>query len=214
MAPKKPQKKHVNLPVLPSQHPVRRQQEMGKATSAIVLPPCPGSFPRTKEVGKQKPAPQGKPSTLLPDSSCCKKALQEVWQLSAEQKQVEGQWQERRQQAKAELMSWEAWSAGKVEELPQALGTGGTWTPHPPAQLSRMEANKSCRKIKMALPAEKKAAASQLRRLQPETRPPAAGCRQKSKEGVSSTRCGRTAPHRTRHHREAGATEERRRSPS
>ncbi|XP_053940279.1 coiled-coil domain-containing protein 81-like [Cuculus canorus] len=120
-APKKLLKKRERfcLPVLPSQRPGMREQEMGKKTSAIVLPPCPGSSPRTKELGKQEAAPLGKPSTALPAAQCCKKALQEVWQLSAQHEQVKGPWKEWRQREEAEGVAWEAWSAGKVEEPPQ-----------------------------------------------------------------------------------------------
>lgn len=41
-----------------------------------VLPPCPGSFPRTKKAGRQEPSPLASPSTALPSSEGCKRELQ------------------------------------------------------------------------------------------------------------------------------------------
>ncbi|XP_074995025.1 uncharacterized protein LOC142076665 isoform X1 [Calonectris borealis] len=158
----------LSLPVLPSQGPGTRQQDMGKETSASVLPPCPGSSPRTKEAGRQEPAPPARPTAALPSSEGCRRALQEVWQLSAEWEQVKTGWQERRQQAQAEWAAWEAWSAGEDRQPPQALGTGGAWTPHPPAQPRGKEVNERWRKAENPLPAEEMAAAAQLKRLQPD----------------------------------------------
>ncbi|XP_054667266.1 uncharacterized protein LOC129200035 [Grus americana] len=158
----------LSLPVLPSQGPGTRQPDMEKKTSASVLPPCPGSSPKTKEAGRQEPFPPARPTAAIPSSEGCKRALQEVWQLSAEWEQVKTRWQERRQQAKAEWAAWEAWAAGEDRQPPQALGTGGPWIPHPPAQPRRKEVNERWRKAENPLPAEEMAAAAQLKRLQPE----------------------------------------------
>ncbi|KAM9250208.1 uncharacterized protein FYN16_014818 [Cariama cristata] len=49
----------------------------------------------------------------------------------------------------------------------QALGSGGTQTPHPPARPRRKEVNERWRKAENPLPAEETAAAAQLERLQP-----------------------------------------------
>ncbi|XP_054660855.1 uncharacterized protein LOC129196912 [Grus americana] len=158
----------LSLPVLPSQGPGTRQPDMEKKTSASVLPPCPGSSPKTKEAGRQEPFPPARPTAAIPSSEGCKRALQEVWQLSAEWEQVKTRWQERRQQAKAEWAAWEAWAAGEDRQPPQALGTGGPWIPHPPAQPRRKEVNERWRKAENPLPAEEMAAAAQLKRLQPD----------------------------------------------
>ncbi|XP_055565642.1 uncharacterized protein LOC114015429 isoform X1 [Falco cherrug] len=161
----------LSLPALPSQGPGTRQKDMGKKTSESVLPPCPGSSPRMKEAGKagrQEPASPAKPTSTLPSSDDCQRALQEVWQLSAEWEQVRPKWQVHLEQAKAEWAAWEAWSAGKDRQPPQALGTGGTWTPHPPAQPRREAVKERWRKAPTRLPAEQKTAATPLQRLQPD----------------------------------------------
>ncbi|KAM6033087.1 uncharacterized protein LJ206_001827 isoform 3-T3 [Theristicus caerulescens] len=113
------------FPGLPSQEPGPRQQDVGKKPSASVLPQCPGSSPRTKEAGRQEPAPPARRTAALPSSEGCKRAL-------------------------------------------QALGTGGTWTPHPPAQPRRKEVSERWRKAENPLPAEQMAAAAQQERLQPD----------------------------------------------
>ncbi|KAM6033077.1 coiled-coil domain-containing protein 81-like [Theristicus caerulescens] len=156
------------FPGLPSQELGPRQQDVGKKPSASVLPPCPGSSPRTKEAGRQEPAPPARRTAALLSSEGCKRALQEVWQLSAEWEQGKTHWQERRQQAQAEWALWEAWAAGEDRRPPQALGTGGTWTPHPPAQPRRKEVSERWRKAESPLPAERMAAAAQQKRLQPD----------------------------------------------
>ncbi|XP_064896804.1 uncharacterized protein LOC135576333 [Columba livia] len=157
-----------SLPVLPNQGPGAGQQDTGKKPSARVLPPRPGSSSRTKEAGRQEPAPPARPAAALPSSEACKRALQEVRQLSAEWERGKTRCQEQLQQAKAEWAAWEAWSAGEEQQLPQALGTGGPWTPHPPAQPRRKEPSKRWRKVEKPLPAEDVAAAAQLERLQPD----------------------------------------------
>ncbi|XP_074706943.1 uncharacterized protein LOC141934980 isoform X2 [Strix aluco] len=152
------------LPVLPTQGPGTRQQDTGKKPSASVLPPCPGSSPRTKETGRQGPASPDRSTAALPASEGCRRALQEVRQLSAEWEKGQNWWKEWREQAKAEWEAREAWSAGEHRQPPQALGS---WTPHPPAQPRRKEANKRWRQAENPLPAEQMtAAAAQLGRLQ------------------------------------------------
>ncbi|XP_074706944.1 uncharacterized protein LOC141934980 isoform X3 [Strix aluco] len=154
------------LPVLPTQGPGTRQQDTGKKPSASVLPPCPGSSPRTKETGRQGPASPDRSTAALPASEGCRRALQEVRQLSAEWEKGQNWWKEWREQAKAEWEAREAWSAGEHRQPPQALGS---WTPHPPAQPRRKEANKRWRQAENPLPAEQMtAAAAQLGRLQTE----------------------------------------------
>ncbi|XP_052634912.1 coiled-coil domain-containing protein 81-like [Harpia harpyja] len=112
-----------SLPALPNQGPGTRQQDTEKKPSASLLPPCPGSSPRTKEASRQEPAPPARPTAALPSSEGCKRALQEVWQLSAEWERVKTRWEERRQQAKAEWAAWEAWSAGEDRQPPQVRGS-------------------------------------------------------------------------------------------
>ncbi|KAM9250210.1 uncharacterized protein FYN16_014821 [Cariama cristata] len=157
----------LSLPMLPSQGSGTTQEDTGKKPSGSVLPPCPGSSPKMKETGRKEPAPPARPTAALPSSEGCKRALQEVWQLSAEWEQVKTRWQEQQQQAKAEWAVWEAWLAGEDRQLPQALGSGGTQTPHPPARPRRKEVNERWRKAENPLPAEETAAAAQLERLQP-----------------------------------------------
>ncbi|XP_063177884.1 coiled-coil domain-containing protein 81-like [Chroicocephalus ridibundus] len=65
-----------SLPVLPSQSPGRRQQDLGEKTSASVLPPCPGSPPRTKEAIRQEPAPAARPTAAIPSSEGFRRMLQ------------------------------------------------------------------------------------------------------------------------------------------
>ncbi|XP_055561643.1 uncharacterized protein LOC129735772 [Falco cherrug] len=72
-----------------------------------------------KEAGRQEPASPAKPTSTLPSSDDCQKALQEVWQLPAEWEQVRPKWQEQLEQAKAEWAAWGAWSAGKDRQQPQ-----------------------------------------------------------------------------------------------
>ncbi|XP_026719210.1 coiled-coil domain-containing protein 81-like isoform X2 [Athene cunicularia] len=148
------------LPVLPTQGPSTRQQDTGKKPSASVLPPCPGSSARTKETVRQGPVSPARPTAAPPSSEGCRRALQEVWQVSAEREKVPYWWKERRDQAKAELEAWEAWSAGEDQQPPQALGA---WTPHPPAQPRRKEVNKRWRQAENPLPEQRTAAAAQLR---------------------------------------------------
>ncbi|KAK2512420.1 hypothetical protein Q9233_016314 [Columba guinea] len=108
-----------SLPVLPNQGPGAGQQDTGKKPSARVLPPRPGSSSRTKEAGRQEPAPPARPAAALPSSEACKRALREVRQLSAEWERGKTRCQEQLQQAKAEWAAWEAWSAGEERQLPQ-----------------------------------------------------------------------------------------------
>ncbi|XP_049683096.1 uncharacterized protein LOC126049964 isoform X1 [Accipiter gentilis] len=157
-----------SLPALPNQGPGTRQQDTEKKPSASLLPPCPGSSPRTKEASRQKPAPPARPTAALPSSEGCRRALQEVWKLSAEWERVKTRWEERRQQAKAEWAAWEAWSAGEDQQPPQVLSTEGIRAPHPPAQPRRKEVGGRWRKAESPLPAEEMAAAAQLQRLQPD----------------------------------------------
>ncbi|XP_052634730.1 coiled-coil domain-containing protein 81-like [Harpia harpyja] len=65
-----------SLPALPNQGPGTRQQDTEKKPSASLLPPCPGSSPRTKEASRQEPAPPARPTAALPSSEGCKRALQ------------------------------------------------------------------------------------------------------------------------------------------
>ncbi|KAM6240753.1 coiled-coil domain-containing protein 81 [Porphyrio hochstetteri] len=152
----------LSLPVLPNQVPGPAQQDMEKKASARLLPPCPGSSPRTKGAGRQEP------SAALPSSEGCKRALKEVWQLSADWQQAKTRWQEQLEQAKAERAAWEAWSAGQDRRQSQALGTRGSWAPHPPAQPRRSELSELWRKDENPLPAEELTTAAQLERLQPD----------------------------------------------
>ncbi|XP_056182126.1 uncharacterized protein LOC130143467 [Falco biarmicus] len=112
-------RRKLSLAALPSQGPGTRQKDLGKKTSESALPPCPGSSPRMKEAGRQEPASPAKPTSTLPSSDDCQKALQEVWQLPAEWEQVRPKWQEQLEQAKAEWAAWGAWSAGKDRQQPQ-----------------------------------------------------------------------------------------------
>ncbi|XP_040436930.1 uncharacterized protein LOC121081762 [Falco naumanni] len=109
----------LSLPALPSQGPGTRQKDLGKKTSESALPPRPGGSPRMKEAGRQEPASPAKPTSTLPSSDDCQKALQEVWQLPAEWGQVRPKWQEQLEQAKAEWAAWGAWSAGKDRQQRQ-----------------------------------------------------------------------------------------------
>ncbi|XP_037234809.1 uncharacterized protein LOC119144062 [Falco rusticolus] len=112
-------RRKLSLAALPSQGPGTRQKDLGKKTSESALPPRPGSSPRMKEAGRQEPASPAKPTSTLPSSDDCQKALQEVWQLPAEWEQVRPKWQEQLEQAKAEWAAWGAWSAGKDRQQPQ-----------------------------------------------------------------------------------------------
>ncbi|XP_055565643.1 coiled-coil domain-containing protein 81-like isoform X2 [Falco cherrug] len=59
-------------------------------------------------------------------------------------------------------------SSDDCQRALQALGTGGTWTPHPPAQPRREAVKERWRKAPTRLPAEQKTAATPLQRLQPD----------------------------------------------
>ncbi|XP_069625777.1 uncharacterized protein [Haliaeetus albicilla] len=148
--------------------PAPRSHQLLLVSLCSLLPPCPGSSPRMKEASRQKPAPPARPTAALPSSEGCRRALQEVWKLSAEWERVKTRWEERRQQAKAEWAAWEAWSAGEDRQPPQVLGTEGIRAPHPPAQPRRKEVGGRWRKAENPLPAEEMAAAAQLQRLQPD----------------------------------------------
>ncbi|XP_037230766.1 coiled-coil domain-containing protein 81-like isoform X2 [Falco rusticolus] len=65
-------------------------------------------------------------------------------------------------------------SSDDCQRALQALGTGGTWTPHPPAQPRREAVKERWRKAPTRLPAEQKTAATPLQRLQPDRLSPRA----------------------------------------
>ncbi|XP_052647359.1 uncharacterized protein LOC128143766 [Harpia harpyja] len=159
------------LPVLPSWG--SRQQDVEKQPSVIVYPLRPGSSRRKKEAGRQEPAPPARPTSALPSSEACKRALQGVWELSEQWDEVEhlrSGYRDRVQKAQAEWATWEAWSAGEHRQPPKELSTSGLWAPHPPAQSGGKEDKedkKRWRKAENALPEEEMASAAQLKRLQP-----------------------------------------------
>ncbi|KAM6191597.1 uncharacterized protein WM294_012647 [Sarcoramphus papa] len=163
------------LPVLPSWG--SRQQDVEKKPSHIVYPLRPGSSRRKKEAGRQEPAPPARPTSALPSSEACKRALQGVWELSEQWDEAEhlrSRYRDRVQKAQAEWAAWEAWSAGEHRQPPKELGTSGLWAPHPPAQPRSKEDKKRRRKAENPLPEEEKASAAQLRRLQPDNLSPRA----------------------------------------
>ncbi|XP_050769827.1 uncharacterized protein LOC127028046 [Gymnogyps californianus] len=143
----------------------------------IVYPLRPGSSRRKKEAGRQEPAPPARPTSALPSSEACKRALQGVWELSEQWDEAEhlrSSYRDRVQKAQAEWAAWEAWSAGEHPQPPKELGTSGLWAPHPPAQPRSKEDKKRRRKAENPLPEEEKASAAQLKRLQPDNLSPRA----------------------------------------
>ncbi|XP_069636477.1 uncharacterized protein [Haliaeetus albicilla] len=108
------------LPVLPSWG--SRQQDVEKKPSVIVYPLRPGGSRRKKEAGRQEPAPPARPTSALPSSEACKRALQGVWELSEQWDEAEhlrSRSRDRVQKAQAEWATWEAWSAGEHRQPPK-----------------------------------------------------------------------------------------------
>ncbi|XP_064248853.1 coiled-coil domain-containing protein 81-like isoform X3 [Passer domesticus] len=122
-----------SLLVLPYQRPGTRQQEPRSKPPASVLTPCPASSPRMREAGGQELAPSARPDITLLASENCQRALQEVWQLYAEWEHGNSHWREQ----KAEWATWEAWAAGKDQQIPQVFSVGDAWAPHRPSQPPR-----------------------------------------------------------------------------
>ncbi|XP_027751195.1 uncharacterized protein LOC114063236 isoform X3 [Empidonax traillii] len=150
-----------SLPMLPNQKPGMRQQEPGMKPPASVLPLSPGSFPGMGETGGQESAPSARLNTTLLASEDCQRALQEVWQLSAEWEHGNSHWREQ----KVEWAAWEAWAAREDQQVPQISGPGGPWAPHPSLQPQRKRVTVTWGNTSTPLPTEE-----MVERFQPGTR--------------------------------------------
>ncbi|XP_056360188.1 uncharacterized protein LOC130259652 isoform X2 [Oenanthe melanoleuca] len=144
---------NFSLPILPYQRPGMRQQEPG--------PKPPASSLRMREVGGKELAPSARPDITLLASEDCQRALQGVWQLSAEWEHGNSHWREQ----KVEWAAWEAWAAGEDQQMPQVFGIRGAWAPHRPSQLPRKGVTGRWGRAGTPLPTEKMS-----ERFQPGTR--------------------------------------------
>nr|XP_038027868.1 uncharacterized protein LOC113841244 isoform X1 [Anas platyrhynchos] len=165
------ERRKLSLPTVRSWEPGTRQQDLEKKPSTSVLPPCPGSSPRTKKTDRQEAAPQAKStSTALPTPEASQRLVQEVWNLSSQWDQTKSSWplyQKRIQQARAEMAAWEAWSQGEDRETPQVTRQHD-WIPHPPAQPRSKEVVRRWRKVQIPAAEEEWRAAAKLESLQPD----------------------------------------------
>ncbi|XP_071885679.1 uncharacterized protein [Anas platyrhynchos] len=165
------QRRKLSLPTVRSWEPGTRQQDLEKKPSTSVLPPCPGSSPRTKKTDRQEAAPQAKStSTALPTPEASRRLVQEVWNLSSQWDQTKSSWplyQKRIKQARAEMAAWGAWSQGEDRETPQVTRQHD-WIPHPPAQPRSKEVVRRWRKVQIPAPEEEWRAAAKLESLQPD----------------------------------------------
>ncbi|XP_068520972.1 coiled-coil domain-containing protein 81-like isoform X2 [Anas acuta] len=165
------ERRKLSLPTVRSWEPGTRQQDLEKKPSTSVLPPCPGSSPRTKKTDRQEAAPQAKStSTALPTPEASQRLVQEVWNLSSQWDQTKSSWplyQERIKQARAEMAAWEAWSQGEDRETPQVTRQYD-WIPHPPDQPRSKEVVRRWRKVQIPAPEEEWRAAAKPESLQPE----------------------------------------------
>nr|XP_038027866.1 uncharacterized protein LOC119714852 isoform X2 [Anas platyrhynchos] len=167
------ERRKLSLPTVRSWEPGTRQQDLEKKPSTSVLPPCPGSSPRTKKTDRQEAAPQAKStSTALPTPEASQRSVQEVWNLSSQWDQTKSSWplyQKRIKQARAEMAAWEAWSQGEDQETPQVTRQHD-WIPHPPAQPRSKEVVRRWRKVQIPAAEEEWRAAAKLESLQPDAR--------------------------------------------
>eukprot|EP00075_Anas_platyrhynchos_P015373 XP_027304626.1 uncharacterized protein LOC113842144 [Anas platyrhynchos] len=87
------ERRKLSRPTVRSWEPGTRQQDLEKKPSTSVLPPCPGSSPRTKKTDRQEAAPQAKStSTALPTPEASQRSVQEVWNLSSQWDQTKSSW--------------------------------------------------------------------------------------------------------------------------
>nr|XP_038027873.1 uncharacterized protein LOC113841552 isoform X2 [Anas platyrhynchos] len=168
------QRRKLSRPTVRSWEPGTRQQDLEKKPSTSVLPPCPGSSPRTKKTDRQEAAPQAKSakstSTALPTPKASRRLVQEVWNLSSQWDQTKSSWplyQKRIQQARAEMAAWGAWSQGEDRETPQVTRQHD-WIPHPPAQPRSKEVVRRWRKVQIPAAEEEWRVAAKLESLQPD----------------------------------------------
>ncbi|XP_023801562.1 coiled-coil domain-containing protein 81-like isoform X2 [Cyanistes caeruleus] len=150
-----------SLPVLPYQRSGTRKQEPGPKPPASVLTLYPASSLRMREAGGQELAPSARSDITLLASENCQRALQEVWQLSAEWEHGNSLWREQ----KVEWAAWEAWAAGEDQQMLQVFGVGGAWAPHRPSQPPRKGITMRWGRAGTPLPTEKMS-----ERFQPGTR--------------------------------------------
>ncbi|XP_042739972.1 uncharacterized protein LOC122186963 [Lagopus leucura] len=129
-----------------------------------VLPPCAGSFRRTK-TGEQKEASTAQTSTALPATEESKRVLQELREVSALWKEADHTWpvhQQQIEQTQAEMAAWEGWSVGKDQRPPQLLARESVRVPHPPAQPRRQQVGRRWRKDVDPVPGSKMGTATKL----------------------------------------------------
>ncbi|XP_067168454.1 coiled-coil domain-containing protein 81-like isoform X1 [Apteryx mantelli] len=65
------------LPMLPNSAAGTRQQDPAEESRASLLPPCPGSSPRTKKASKQQPPPAASSTAALAIPESCRRILQD-----------------------------------------------------------------------------------------------------------------------------------------
>ncbi|XP_048782592.1 uncharacterized protein LOC125684467 isoform X1 [Lagopus muta] len=158
-----PKRKTLTPPML-QRKPGSRQQELAKEPPTSALPPCAGSFRRTKK-GEQKEASIAQTSAALPATEESKRVLQELQKVSALWKEADHTWpvhQQQIEQARAEMVAWEGWSAGKDQRPPQLLARESVRVPHPPAQPRGQKEGRRWRKDVDPVPASKMGTATKL----------------------------------------------------
>ncbi|XP_042687334.1 uncharacterized protein LOC122167102 [Centrocercus urophasianus] len=144
--------------------PGSRQQELAKEPPTSALPPCAGSFLRTKK-GGQKEASTAQTSAALPATKESKRMLQELQEVSALWKEADHTWPVHQQQikrAQAEMAAWEGWNAGKDQRPPQLVARESVHVPHPPAQPKRQQVGRRWRKDVGPVPGSKMGTATKL----------------------------------------------------
>ncbi|XP_042750860.1 uncharacterized protein LOC122194016 isoform X1 [Lagopus leucura] len=159
-----PKRKTLTPPMLLQHEPGSRQQKLAKEPPTSVLPPCAGSFRRTK-TGEQKEASTAQTSTALPATEESKRVLQELREVSALWKEADHTWpvhQQQIEQTQAEMAAWEGWSVGKDQRPPQLLARESVRVPHPPAQPRRQQVGRRWRKDVDPVPGSKMGTATKL----------------------------------------------------
>ncbi|XP_067168455.1 coiled-coil domain-containing protein 81-like isoform X2 [Apteryx mantelli] len=158
------------LPMLPNSAAGTRQQDPAEESRASLLPPCPGSSPRTKKASKQQPPPAASSTAALAIPESCRRILQETVELRAQwdrRQSLGSLYRERHKEAEAEQAAWKAWSAGEGAEPAQDFGREETWAPHPPAQPRRKERSVRWKRQEKPPPVEEKKAGAKLETVQP-----------------------------------------------
>ncbi|XP_048784059.1 coiled-coil domain-containing protein 81-like [Lagopus muta] len=157
-------RRNTLTPTMLQREPGSRQQELAKEPPTSALPPCAGSFRRTKK-GGQKEASTAQTSAALPATEESKRVLQELQEVSALWKEADHTWpvhQQQIEQTQAEMAAWEGWSAGKDQCPPQLVTRESVRVPHPPAQPRRQQVGRRWRKDVDPVPGSKMGTVTKL----------------------------------------------------